>query len=61
MSIDCQYPLTSNKLIPFSASVTGSKIQLGGWAAYSVLLWALKASLLFLYARLTVSFDTPRL
>ncbi|KAK2611425.1 hypothetical protein N8I77_004764 [Diaporthe amygdali] len=37
----------------YSLRVTGSKIQLGGWTAYSVLLWALKTSLLFLYARLT--------
>ncbi|RYO76242.1 hypothetical protein DL766_009529 [Monosporascus sp. MC13-8B] len=32
----------------------GSKIQLGGWASYSVLLWSLKASLLMFYLRLTV-------
>ncbi|ROV98709.1 hypothetical protein VMCG_06746 [Cytospora schulzeri] len=37
----------------YSLRVTGSKIQLGGWTSYSVLLWALKTSLLFLYARLT--------
>ncbi|KAK4206140.1 hypothetical protein QBC37DRAFT_145338 [Rhypophila decipiens] len=32
---------------------TGSKIQLSGWSTYSVLLWALKASLLVFYLRLT--------
>lgn len=33
--------------------MTGSKIQIAGWSSYSVLLWALKASLLFFYLRLT--------
>lgn len=33
--------------------VLGSKIQLGGWSIYSVLLWSLKASLLIFYRRLT--------
>ncbi|KAI1273574.1 hypothetical protein F5Y07DRAFT_411278 [Xylaria sp. FL0933] len=32
--------------------VIGSKIQLVGWSTYSVLLWALKASLLCFYIRL---------
>ncbi|KAM7185647.1 hypothetical protein V8F20_011725 [Naviculisporaceae sp. PSN 640] len=31
----------------------GSKIQISGWSTYSVLLWALKASLLVFYLRLT--------
>jgi hypothetical protein len=35
--------------------VVGSKIQLAGWSSYSALLWTLKASLLFFYIRLTVS------
>ncbi|KAI2627578.1 hypothetical protein GGR54DRAFT_652420 [Hypoxylon sp. NC1633] len=33
--------------------VIGSKIQIAGWSSYSVLLWALKASLLVFYLRLT--------
>ncbi|KAI2465469.1 hypothetical protein F4781DRAFT_409401 [Annulohypoxylon bovei var. microspora] len=33
--------------------VVGSKIQLIGWSTYAVLLWALKASYLFFYLRLS--------
>ncbi|KJZ74262.1 hypothetical protein HIM_06268 [Hirsutella minnesotensis 3608] len=36
-----------------TSRVIGSKIQLAGWSTYSVLLWALKASLLIFYIRLT--------
>lgn len=34
--------------------VKGSMIHLGGWSVYSVSLWALKASWLAFYLRLTV-------
>jgi hypothetical protein len=34
--------------------VLGSKIQLAGWTVYGTMLWALKASLLVFYTRLTV-------
>ncbi|RYP18706.1 hypothetical protein DL767_009780 [Monosporascus sp. MG133] len=37
----------------YHTRIIGSKIQLGGWASYSVLLWSLKASLLLFYLRLT--------
>ncbi|RYP90682.1 hypothetical protein DL770_003220 [Monosporascus sp. CRB-9-2] len=37
----------------YHTRIIGSKIQLGGWASYSVLLWSLKASLLMFYLRLT--------
>ncbi|KAI1371623.1 hypothetical protein F4677DRAFT_305867 [Hypoxylon crocopeplum] len=37
----------------YRTRVIGSKIQLAGWSSYSVLLWALKASLLVFYMRLT--------
>ncbi|RYO91997.1 hypothetical protein DL764_008200 [Monosporascus ibericus] len=37
----------------YHTRVIGSKIQLCGWASYSVLLWSLKASLLMFYLRLT--------
>lgn len=33
--------------------VRGSIIQLCGWTCYSIVLWLLKAALLFLYQRLT--------
>ncbi|KAI0403698.1 hypothetical protein F4802DRAFT_570704 [Xylaria palmicola] len=36
----------------YQLRVIGSKIQLIGWSTYSVLLWALKASLLCFYVRL---------
>ncbi|RYP73648.1 hypothetical protein DL771_003536 [Monosporascus sp. 5C6A] len=38
----------------YHTRIIGSKIQLGGWASYSVLLWSLKTSLLIFYMRLTV-------
>ncbi|KAM4060959.1 hypothetical protein HRG_012924 [Hirsutella rhossiliensis] len=37
----------------YQLRVIGSKIQLAGWSTYSTLLWALKASLLIFYTRLT--------
>lgn len=35
--------------------IIGSKIQVGGWCLYSILLWLIKASLCSFYWRLTVS------
>lgn len=37
----------------YQTRVTGCKIQISGWSAYSALLWTLKASLLVFYIRLT--------
>lgn len=34
--------------------VTGSKLQVAGWAIYAALIWSLKLSMLSFYIRLTV-------
>lgn len=50
---DAQRASLSTESPEYSLRVLGSKIQLGGWVSYAILLWALKTSLLFLYTRLT--------
>ena len=52
--VNVQAEMREMKSLTDSFRIIGSEIQVAGWTVYSILIWALKISILFFYLRLTV-------